>query len=243
MPSGPWTVEHADAMCLVGRKFGTGEREIALGFRPGPMSEHIRIALWLTEKGSKVSRGTATVSIDGRAPITAPYVKGPIGIKGLNLIQVDTTRPEIGSLDTAKILHIRAGEFNEAFSLGKVAGAMKALGTCEKDLLVSWGMDRVTLESIVTPAYHRNIYMLFSTNDYPSAAIAKKERGTAGVHYRIGMDGKVSDCRVVESSGSATLDARTCAIIVKRARYEPARNKAGEPVASIGFQRIRWEVW
>ena len=119
---------------------------------------------------------------------------------------------------------------------------MKALQKCERELLINWGMDPVVLDSIETPAFHRNVVMMFSTNDYPSSSIMKNEQGTAGVRYRIGVDGKVSDCRVVERSGSPTLDAQTCAIITKRVRYEPAKTKSGEPVASIGFQRIRWEM-
>jgi hypothetical protein len=45
---------------------------------------------------------------------------------------------------------------------------------------------------------------------------------------------------VIESSGSNLLDAQTCAIISKRGLFDPARTKTGEPVASIGFQRVRW---
>jgi TonB family protein len=241
-PSGPWTVEYADSMCIVGRKFGTGQQEMTLGFRPGPMSEYMRVALWLSDDSQKYKLGAAILTIDGAPPVPALYKRGPIPIKGMHLVQIDTTKPEIGNLEAAKTLHVRADNLNLSFRLGNISGAMKALQKCERDLLISWGMDPAALDSIETPAFHRNIVSLFSTNDYPSSAIYKGEQGTAGVHFRIGIDGKVSDCRVVETSGSSALDAQTCKIIVKRARYEPAKTKTGEPVASIGFQRIRWEM-
>lgn len=241
-PSGPWTVEHADSMCIVGRKFGTGEQEVTLGFRPGPMSEHMRVAVWLSDKSEKFKFGVGRVAIDSFPPVAAPYGRGPTPIKGLQLIKIDTKRPEIGNLDTAKILHVSVDDLNLSFRLGNIRGAITALQKCERELLIGWGMDPTVLDSITTQPFHRNIVSLFSTNDYPSSAISKGEQGTAGVHFRIGTDGKVSDCRVVETSGSAALDAQTCKIIVRRARYEPARTKAGEPVASIGFQRIRWEM-
>lgn len=240
--SGPWRVEYADTMCIVGRPFGTGDQQIILGFRPGPLSEYFRIAVYVTANGKKVTRGTAELIFDDLAPIQASFVKGPTTIEGLNLVQIDTKRPEIAALNSAKKFQIRAGDFNTTFALRNIAGAMKALAACEKDLIIDWGMDPAVLASIETPAYHRNVVSLFSTNDYPSEAISRHEQGTAGVHYRIGTDGKVSDCRVVESSGSKALDRQTCAIITKRVRFEPAKTKSGEPVASMGFQRIRWEM-
>ena len=240
--SGPWTVEYADSMCIVGRKFGVGQREITLGFRPGPASEYIRVALWLFDDSQRYKFGASILTVDEAAPVPALYKRGPIPIKGMNLIQIDTTKPEIGDLAAARILHVRADNLNLRFRLGNIAGAMKALQKCERDLLISWGMDPAALDRIETPAFHRNIVSLFSTNDYPSSAISQGEQGTVGVHFRIAADGRASDCRVVETSGSPSLDVQTCKMIVKRARFEPARTKAGEPVPSIGFQRIRWEL-
>lgn len=240
--SGPWRVEYADTMCIVGRPFGTGDQQIILGFRPGPMSEYFRIAVYVTAKGKKVTRGAAELIFDDLTPVQAPFLKGPTSIEGLNLIQIDTKRPEISALNSAKKFQIRAGDFTTTFALRNIAGAMKALAACEKDLVIGWGMDPVALDSIETPAFHRNVVGLFSTNDYPAEAISRHEQGTVGVHYKIGTDGKVSDCRVVESSGSTALDRQTCGIITKRVRYDPAKTKSGEPVASMGFQRIRWEL-
>jgi len=242
-PSGPWTVEHADSMCIVGRKFGTGKQEMTLGLRPGPVSEYMRVALWLSDDSQKYKFGAAILTVDGAPPVPALYKRGPISIKGMNLVQIDTTKSELGNLEAAKLLYVRADDLNLSFRLGNISGAMKALQKCERDLLISWGMDPAVLDSIETPAVIRNgIVSIFSTNDYPGSAIAKGQQGTAGVHFRIGVDGRVSDCRVAETSGSAALDVQTCKIIVRRAHYEPARTKSGEPVPSIGFQRIRWEM-
>jgi TonB family protein len=241
-PSGPWTVEYAESMCIVGRNFGTGKQEVTLGFRPGPMGDHIRVALLLSDDGQKYSFGTANLSIDGLPPVPAPFGRGPIPIKGMHLVKIDTKRSEIGDLAAAKQLQVQANKLAMTFKLGNIAGAMKELQKCERDLLIEWGMDPVALDSMETPAFHRNILMVFRTSDYPSSAISGGEQGTAGVRYRIGVDGKVSDCRVVEKSGSPTLDAQTCAIITRRVRYEPAKTNSGQPVASIGFQRIRWEL-
>ncbi len=242
-PSGPWTIEHANTMCIVGRDFGVGDQQVTLGFRPYPLGEYVRIALWIPAKGKKFSRGMATLALDDQAPVEDYYDEGPIPIDGKHLIQIDVERSKIETLHAAKLLQLRAEKRNWTFKLGNVAGAMKALKDCESDLLVRWGMDPAVLASIDMPALHPfGLVSIFRTSDYPSGALSRREQGTAAVRFWIGTNGKASDCRIVETSGSATLDQQTCDVITRRARYMPARVKSGEPVASIGFQRIRWEL-
>lgn len=242
-PSGPWTVEPADAMCIVGRSFGTDDQEITLGFRPYPLGEKLRIVLWFPSTGKKYSSGSAVLTLDDKTQVEAFYETGPISIKGKHLLQIDVDRAKIEALQAAKLLEIQADKRNWRFELGNVAGAMTALKGCETDLLVKWGMDRTVVASIDTPALHPfGLVSIFSVGDYPSEAIMRKDEGTSSVRFWIGPTGKVSDCSVVESSGSAALDQRTCDVITRRARYFPARTKSGESVASIGFQRIRWEL-
>jgi TonB family protein len=230
-------------MCIVGRDFGTGDQLVTLGFRPYPLGEKVRIALWIPATGKKFTWGKAELALDEQTPVEEYFDQGPVPIKGKHLIQIDIERSKIETLHAAKLLHIRTEKRNWSFKLGNVAGAMKALQGCENDLLVKWGMDPAVLASIETSAFHPfGLESIFRTSDYPRVAMSRNEQGTAGVRYWIGTNGKVSDCRVVETSGSALLDQQTCDVIIRRARYFPARVKSGESVASIGFQRIRWEL-
>ncbi len=84
---------------------------------------------------------------------------------------------------------------------------------------------------------------LFSTDDYPQSAIRNEEAGTTSVRLTVGADGRVSDCSVTGSSGSSSLDQTTCSIIRRRARFTPAKDQAGNPIADSGqTARIRWEL-
>jgi protein TonB len=78
--------------------------------------------------------------------------------------------------------------------------------------------------------------------DYPSGALRRGEQGVAVFDVAIGADGKVRDCSVTQSSGSAELDAATCARVTSRARFAPATDTDG--TATIGHYRnsIRWEI-
>jgi TonB family protein len=71
----------------------------------------------------------------------------------------------------------------------------------------------------------------FSTDDYPRDARRLREQGTVGFSVLVGADGRVTDCVVTSSSGSASLDAATCRIVRERARYRPARDPQGNAVA------------
>lgn len=78
-------------------------------------------------------------------------------------------------------------------------------------------------------------------SDYPKSATAAKQGGTVTAHFTVGTDGRPSNCRVVKSSGNADIDATTCRLIEQRFRYEPARNKAGQPIPDVtGWQQTWW---
>jgi len=76
--------------------------------------------------------------------------------------------------------------------------------------------------------------------DYPALAIARGEEGTVEFELGISAAGLPSDCRVTRSSGSQLLDETTCRLLVERARFRPARDRAGRPVPDRVTSRIRW---
>lgn len=81
-----------------------------------------------------------------------------------------------------------------------------------------------------------------STDDYPSASLRLGEQGTVRFEVAVGLDGRVSDCRVTTSSGSADLDAATCKHVSRRARFEPATDGTGARVAGTYKGSIRWVI-
>jgi len=85
-----------------------------------------------------------------------------------------------------------------------------------------------------------NLALLFSTDDYPVEAIRREEQGTTAFKLSVNNRGRVERCAIVRSSGSQALDRTTCEILSKRARFTPATNEQGQPVADISTGRIRW---
>ena len=240
-PSGPWTAEISEGICLVGRSYGAGGQPPTLGFRQVPNAEDFEIGLWIADSSQKPARGIARLRLDRSASVEAPYIRGPVAIKGMHLIWIAAKRPDLAALPVSKEIEIDAGAYQARFNLKNVKGALKALADCERDLLVRWGMDPAVLASLASPP-RGQLARFFTTSDYPRDALAMRKEGTAGVRFWVNTDGTLSDCRVVASSGSPLIDGRTCGILKKRARLEPARRSDGRPVASISFARIRWEI-
>lgn len=85
-----------------------------------------------------------------------------------------------------------------------------------------------------------DLYPLFSTDDYPMEAIYREEQGTVAFRLSISRRGRVAGCEIVRSSGSRALDAATCNILAKRARFVPARDAEGKRTTDEYSGRIRW---
>ena len=87
-----------------------------------------------------------------------------------------------------------------------------------------------------------NLNQYFSTDDYPPTAAARGAQGTTGFRLSIGADGAVTGCTITQSAGDAALDAATCAILLGRARYQPARDAAGRAVPGKDNGRVTWRL-
>ena len=85
-----------------------------------------------------------------------------------------------------------------------------------------------------------NLASYISDSDYPAAAIRAGEQGTVGFMLDVRPDGLVSDCHILMSSGSASLDETTCRIMRERPRFSPAHDRHGNPVADHFKARVRW---
>ena len=77
-------------------------------------------------------------------------------------------------------------------------------------------------------------------SDLPQELRDARQGGELELAYRVNVDGRVSDCRIIQSSGLPALDARTCRLITERFRFRPSRNAAGQPVPSYIIESHGW---
>ncbi len=79
-----------------------------------------------------------------------------------------------------------------------------------------------------------------STADYPTAALRANEQGVTGFSVIVNAAGRVKACRITSSSGSPWLDATTCMLVTRRARFAPAVDKRNKPIEGMYSNRVRW---
>lgn len=78
--------------------------------------------------------------------------------------------------------------------------------------------------------------------DYPREARDAGIQGDLTTRYVISPNGRITDCRIVRSSGSALLDATTCRLVMERFRYSPARDASGRKISEVHFDDHHWRL-
>jgi TonB family protein len=247
-PTGNWNVEYAENMCILSHSFGTGLAEVTLGFRPWPMGERTEVVL--------ISRdSTGTASRFGKGATLSLSSAGP-GIEGdywsfwlpkrkvrLSTLIVDQAAlADLGSADSVTIAIPKGARVSVTLPRNTKA-ALKALDTCDDDLLREWGVDPDEKMKVATPAKALpNVADWISDDDYPPQALRNSQQGTVMILWTIDVDGRVANCIPVIKSGVPLLDQAACNAITLRGRYQPALGKDGKPVSSHNTRRVVWRL-
>jgi len=110
-------------------------------------------------------------------------------------------------------------------------------------LLLSGSLPETDAIGDVDPPPKASIAAIFSSDDYPPEAFKNGWEGDVGIKVHIGTDGKPHSCRILHSSGYPVLDVQTCAIVLSRARFFPARDGNGNAVEDdFVVPTVRWEI-
>jgi TonB family protein len=79
-------------------------------------------------------------------------------------------------------------------------------------------------------------------DDYPPLALRAEMQGETRTLITIGADGRISNCQILKSSGSALLDTHSCALVSARFVFEPALDAKGHPVETQAVQPVAWVI-
>jgi TonB family protein len=82
-----------------------------------------------------------------------------------------------------------------------------------------------------------------SVDDYPAQALRDKMVGATRFEIAISETGAARGCTIIKSSGHDVLDRTTCDLVMKRARFTPARDDADKPVPGVWRHLVGWYPW
>jgi len=254
-PTSPWTLSPAQDSCVLSRQFGGGKNNLFLrmsSFAPGYDFD-------FTLAGSLVSTFRSArdiyISYGTGAPLPfSPLASGSLGKHGPAIIfnkDISVGQPALPKADHAypnAILEdgitqftIGAAKQKVVLATGPIAPAMKALRHCTDELLASWGLDpavQAKLSNPVTPLNAEVVNALITADDPPEAV--RRLGGIARLRLRVMVDatGAPTGCATLPTDGIPEFEVNSCDIVMKSARYSPAIDEHGRPVASYFMTAI-----
>lgn len=248
-PSGKWGIEYADNMCILSRAYGTAAEPLTFGFRQLPTSPGIQLFLVNGRGTGEFYNGTgkdgATISLNsiGRT-ISADYTSSrQANDRKTRMTIISLATEDYADIIKADLITVSARGVPTTFlALKGVEKARAALKSCNDDMLRAWQIDPGEAD-LIAEQPSANPANWVTSDDYPAAALGKQGKTTSV--FRIGTDGRITDCRTVNSSGTPILDTTACELIVRRGRYKPAIGKDGKPMAvhkSVSFTWVSRRV-
>lgn len=236
-----WTLDYQEDLCLLTRPFSSTTGNATLGFRQAPADFQVEIIVLVAEDvDSERRRGIVRVGFPGALSgmLTGAAVSYRIPDSRQRMLRFLVRREVLTDFALQQAITIEElGQQPITFRAAGAEKAIQALAGCETDQMKAWGIDVAQMATPATPIGDVGQWFAF-----PPLAAANRQAGETTVRWTIGANGKVADCRIVRSSGNATLDGSVCKQVVKRAVYEPAIDKDGQPMMWVETRRIVWSI-
>lgn len=238
-----WQVEAGADRCLALRQYQVGDRPVILAFQPEPGANRGQFTFRSEDKAHRVNYGALGIKLFvGERLLTTFGAVGAAKDDGALITtaySLDPKEPPI--LAGQRSLSLRSPLLLGSFNLGPIDALNRVLDDCNASLLAAWGFSRADQQRLAAmPTWDPSLY--FKPRDFPTNALLNMRGGLTSLRFRVDEQGRASDCVVRRSSGTASLDAKSCEIITQRARFTPARDKEGRPMAAVMTYRVAWRI-
>ncbi|WP_448660086.1 energy transducer TonB [Sphingomonas sp. CJ99] len=245
-PSTGWTLEFGEKSCAAIRSFGSGAEAVTLAVLPSPGLESTTLGL-VSERRPKLWQRMRVGLSNRPDPIDTDLWVDPVGKAGRWMISTFTPIA-LSDLDGAnRISFTMDRDPPITLAVGNMAALLKAIRDCDADLMQQWGIGRPdpVLAGATAPgpaAADGDPGAWLTSDDYPPRAVIDRQQGMVVVTWIIDVDGRVRQCHVTRTSGWPLLDDAACQAMIKRGRFTPRRNEAGEAIRSLGSRRVIWRL-
>ncbi|NQX93911.1 MAG: TonB family protein [Erythrobacter sp.] len=255
-PISGWNIDYGELRCRLTRGFGSQEEPHLLNFEQTAPSTHFNLNLAGPRVRSFAASNTYVGFVDnlpmrktsnatkadndrfGPAMILTTYDlegtadednttenAGPVPTisSGLNLKQAEL----------AARVTLSRGKRVLIFETGSLRAPFEALNACTASLMEEWGFEP-DAEIPDTQARLTNLSSVASVIQarYPAKATRDGESANIEIFVIVESDGSVSSCKLVKATAADSLESPACAVFTERAKFEPALDRAGNPMRS-----------
>ena len=244
-PTGKWVVNFDDAQCVASRDYGTRERPLTLVLKQPALGEVIQVGVLRSGSYAPPMQVKGQVQFGDAAPSPASVLAFGNKDTKRRVFLFNLPRKQVASNTGQTKLRLEAkSQLEETFLLSGVAPLMKVMDECVAGLQKLWNVQLDPAgQSLLAKRASANLARYINSNDYPRVAVSEDASGVVGFALLVSEQGAVADCTVVETSGYASLDAQSCAILRERAKFTPAVGKDGKPAKDSMVSRIRWQLF
>ncbi|MFC3579696.1 hypothetical protein ACFONA_05910 [Sphingomonas hylomeconis] len=240
-PTGKWLVMFVGDRCLLTRDYGTGADAVTLAYRPLPLSDSAewRLLTNTQKKSYVVGEGKVRLLPGGTEAVGTSFGRRfDDGARRATTMGV--RQSEMAALLHASELEMRvSGERMVRVRLVRIAPALRALKTCNDEVIETWGVDLAVQARVATPA-DGSTGGFIKSEDFPAAGRMAAAGANSTYLFKVDIDGRVTDCKVINGE-DALFDEAGRAAILKRGRYRrPALDAAGVPIASYQTVNVKW---
>lgn len=263
-PSSPWNVDFGVDKCRLVRTFGVGKDQHLLTFQqywPGDQAG-LTVAGPAFKRFRSLTRTDVTFFADQQPLRTTPFTGTVEGFGTgviFSAIKIDSGEPEtnvvdepsqsgIPQMDVAmgqqvQFLALRQGGREVRLDTGPLGDAFKVLNQCTLDLLRDWGLDperHLTAQSLPRWINQEALTRKIIAN-YPKGALAQGEQAIMRMRVVMSAEGTVESCTILKATNTTRLESPACEAM-QRARFEPARDAAGQPFRSLYVTSITYRI-
>lgn len=234
-PTSDWQLEAGPVRCGVEQRLSDGRREMLLRLSPQAVRAGITVAVKVDPSEGKpkaILSIRAIGSAGGRDFAAAPRPQLPPSAIVLpnreNWASGNFPEALLPALIEAQSALIeRDGAPPVTVPLSDLPAARQLLDRCMSDLLTTLGIDAATRAMIVEePGFIGSPAEWFDGDRYPKLGSTGQFR--AVLIGKISPEGQVAECRVALPSAIAEYDRLSCALLLEKGRFTPARGARGE---------------
>jgi TonB family protein len=230
-PAPAWQVDWGDQYCtLIRRPDRTTPFAVAMRTLPGnDFSEVLLMDNGPTQMPEQAD--AIVLAPSGRSfPVSADQEMRPNGARVVTLGQLP---PDFwDALAGAESIQFReGGRIARQIRLAETPAAVRALRQCASDALRQWGINEAALNALRRRPLTTNGFGL-TMADYPPDALREHWQGRVVMRLNVSADGRATACTTVATSTHPAFDAAACRAALDRARFTPALDASGQPVAA-----------
>ncbi len=266
-PTSAWNADYAEDSCALRRTFGNGDQNAYLELRQFAPDTETQVIVSSDQQRLRTRRLGLTFVPDSEAILPTNVMQVEVGefgkgfISTIVLLPAELREPVAASQYQQSLgyrgqwsdeerdareaeitgLAVTHG-FRRDFTLqtGPMHQPMEVMRHCLDELLNHWGIDVEAHRSLLRPVQPVEMerWSRRVTERYPRHLAKTGEQAVVRIRLNVSATGSPTDCAVQIPMSDTDFNELACSLLLEHARFEPAIDGNGDPIASYWLTSI-----